>query len=233
VTEAGARTAGEAAYAGFCRSSDGRSRGLGQPPPAWGEQPAPAREAWEDAAGECLSWAAGTWRRHSFSVIAERGRLLRRAAELDADLARVLAQRDRLASDIASQAGVTPDTVLLGLGAAPGPGPDAQWAVLELTGHRTAIGLVAERTLAGRTMLHVQRTDGIVQWYSPDALRALTRCTREQAEAAARHARDPGLPRALCPIADAEDPQATAGHDATPEIPDGDPADGKGEGNRF
>ena len=43
---------------------------------------------------------------------------------------------------------------------------------------KAAIGLVSECVLAGRTMLHVLRTDGLVQWYSPDAFYALTPCTR-------------------------------------------------------
>lgn len=59
------------------------------------------------------------------------------------------------------------------------------WAVIELMGHRQAIGAISETVIAGRQMLTVVRVDtepeGQVQHYGPESVYCLTPVTEEQA----------------------------------------------------
>jgi len=69
------------------------------------------------------------------------------------------------------------------------PEAPAQWAVLELMGHRQAIGRVAEATLFGRAMVQVDRIDTepeAVQYYGPESIYCLTPVTEEQARTLAK-----------------------------------------------
>jgi hypothetical protein len=64
------------------------------------------------------------------------------------------------------------------------PEADRQWAVLELMGHRQAIGAITETTLAGRTMITIDRIDtepAATQHYGPESVYCLTPVTEAQA----------------------------------------------------
>lgn len=107
----------------------------------------------------------------------------------------------------------------------PEPQPLDTWAVLELMGHRTVIGKLTERVIAGKPMLHALRMDGREQLYPPESVYAITPCTLQEANAAHRRQAigyygPAGLPdslsRALAELArghDDDDPWTEAGHD--------------------
>lgn len=61
----------------------------------------------------------------------------------------------------------------------------AQWAVLELMGHRQAIGRITTADLAGRLMISIERVDtepeGQVQLYGPESVYCYTPVTEDQA----------------------------------------------------
>lgn len=63
--------------------------------------------------------------------------------------------------------------------------PAQSWAILELMGHRQAIGTISETTIAGRQMLTIARVDtepeGQVQHYGPESVYCLTPVTEDQA----------------------------------------------------
>ena len=66
------------------------------------------------------------------------------------------------------------------------PDPPSQtWAVIELMGHRQAVGAISETVIAGRQMLTVSRVDtepeGQVQHYGPESVYCLTPVTEDQA----------------------------------------------------
>lgn len=69
---------------------------------------------------------------------------------------------------------------------------EAQWAILELMGHRRLAGLVSEEERFGATMcrIDVPGVDGNVatQYYGGSAIYCLTPCTEETARAVAREA---------------------------------------------
>jgi len=147
-------------------------------------------------------------------------------------LARALAANQRWAETLG-------DIQQAGRDSTPAQEP-GEWGILELMGHRTAIGRISERELAGKPMLHVQRVDGITQWYSPDSLYALTPCTAEQAAEAARKQYQPGLPYGLRAITaasdddeDDADPWHSDGGDRVAATPDGTPYPVERDGETF
>lgn len=79
------------------------------------------------------------------------------------------------------------------------PGPLDTWAVVEAMGHRTLIGRITERVIAGKAMLHVATIAGGEHYLPPESLYCLTPCTQEQStRAASRHWG--GLPPALAAL---------------------------------
>lgn len=67
----------------------------------------------------------------------------------------------------------------------------AQWAIMELMGHRRLAGFVTEEEIAGAGLLRIDvpGEDGkalATQWYNPAALYALTPTTEEIARAVAK-----------------------------------------------
>jgi hypothetical protein len=81
----------------------------------------------------------------------------------------------------------------------------ASWAVLELMGHRQAIGRISETTIAGRQMIRIDRIDTepeSPQYYGPESVYCLTPVTEEQARLLAKnryktHVVPPALTAAL------------------------------------
>ena len=96
------------------------------------------------------------------------------------------------------------------------PEAPAQWAVVELMGHRQAIGRVTEATLFGRAMVQVDRIDTepeAVQYYGPESVYCLTPVTEEQARTLAKaryktHIVPPALTAASWPGDDDEEDEA-------------------------
>lgn len=91
----------------------------------------------------------------------------------------------------------------------PQPAPE-QWAVLELMGHRQAIGKISTEDLAGRPMIRIDRIDtepeGQVQLYGPESVYCLTPVTEEQArQIASTRYRTHVVPAALTAAADLDD----------------------------
>ncbi|MFH0899046.1 MAG: hypothetical protein V2A73_00300, partial [Pseudomonadota bacterium] len=68
--------------------------------------------------------------------------------------------------------------------------PFAEWAILELLGHRRLAGYVTEQEIAGAGLLRIDvpGDDGVVatQFYSPASLYCMTPTTEEIARAVAR-----------------------------------------------
>lgn len=99
--------------------------------------------------------------------------------------------------------------------------PAAQWAVIEVMGHRVIIGHVRECTVADAPMLHVERPDGITQLVPPQSVFCITDVTEDVArkahEAESRQFYGPyGLPNALAAALAPERPAMATAADRDP-----------------
>jgi len=161
-------------------------------------------------------------------------------ADLAGERDEARAERDRWQNGCLKCRADLAEAVTGGITEPAAPAQPGEWGILEVMGHRTAIGRISERELAGKPMLHVVRADGIVQWYSPESLYALTPCTEQQAAEAARRQYQPGLPYGLRAITaasdddeDDADPWHSDGGDRVAATPGGTPYPVERDGETF
>lgn len=85
--------------------------------------------------------------------------------------------------------------------------PFAQWAIIELMGHRRLAGYLTEQEIAGRGFLRLEvpGQPAATQFYSPAAVYCLTPTTEDIARAVAKGSRPEPVQRWELPAAPSED----------------------------